>query len=194
MENYIDIQYITNLVNFGYANDVKILQLETIKTKILLLLSCNDIVTYDTKSTRKATHHYNNPITAIKVHKEKLFLISGTKLIWVNQDTLEEQSNFDLKEDFYLISFFDKQHLEAIYANTQNEIKYIAKGLINESIIKNLYKENEKIHKLVYQNNILLWITSTTMKVFHLSKRKMLIKKIFNGYQKKVDCLLYSNI
>ena len=55
MENYIDIQYITNLVNFGYANDVKILQLETIKTKILLLLSCNDIVTYDTKSTRKAT-------------------------------------------------------------------------------------------------------------------------------------------
>ena len=75
MENYIDIQYITNLVNFGYDNDVKILQLETIKTKILLLLSCNDIVTYDTKSTRKATHHYNNPITAIKVHKEKLFLI-----------------------------------------------------------------------------------------------------------------------
>ena len=41
MENYIDIQYITNLINLGYEQKDSITQIETLKTKIILLLNTN---------------------------------------------------------------------------------------------------------------------------------------------------------
>ena len=77
MENYIDIQYITNLINLGYEQKDSITQIETLKTKIILLLNTNDVIIYDTVSTKKNSHRFNDKITYIKVHKEKLYILSG---------------------------------------------------------------------------------------------------------------------
>lgn len=201
MENYIDIQYITNLINLGYDQKDCIIQIETLKTKIILLLNTNDVIIYDTVSTKKNSHHFNDKITYIKVHKDKLYLLSGSLLIWLNQETFEQIQAYNLKEKVYLVSFFDKQNLEIIYVTESNEIKYFAKGLLlKEDTSYNLYRESGVIHKLIYKNGILLWATSTSLKVFLLSKKKMLIKKIFsippnkNLLSNKVDCFLFNNL
>ena len=201
MEDYIDINYITNLINLGYPTKSKILQLETIKSTLIILLSTNDLIIYDTKTNKSNQHCFSYPIKSIQVHRDRLYLISNTKFIVINHENFSELSSYDVKEPIYYIYFFDSQKFEMIYINNKHEIKYLTKGLLNDPTIKNLYKENSPIHKLIYQNGILLWATSFSLKVFHLEERKILIKKDFSHIKitqpilnNKVDCFLYKNI
>lgn len=198
MENYIDIQYISNLINLGYPSNYLINQFEIIKSKIILLLSGNDLIIIDSKrNNHLAQRHFVDKIIYIKVYKDNLFTIRGSNISLINQETCEEQTTYNIGEQLYLFAFCENKTningIKLIYVNYLNEIKYYSKGLL-EAQYKKLYKENMKIDTLIYQKGILLWSTHETVKVFQLEKKQMLLKKTFRENTKIIECLLFQNI
>ena len=47
MENFITIESKNNIINLGYTRKSSISQLALLKTKIIILLSSNDLIIYD---------------------------------------------------------------------------------------------------------------------------------------------------
>ena len=200
MEFLLDIQYITNIINLGYSPKTYITQLETLKNKIFFLLNSNDLILFDRKTLQKTQRHFSNIILLIKAINEHLYIIINTSLISLN-DKLCELKIYNLNEKIYLITFIEDspKKLEFIYVNEKNEIKYYQKKNFSDEKILYLYKENNIVHKIIFQNNILLWTTNISLKVFNLNNKKMLIKKIFNINEeifdfKLIDCYLFNNI
>ena len=200
MEFLLDIQYITNIINLGYSPKTYITQLETLKNKIFFLLNSNDLILFDRKTLQKTQRHFSNIIHLIKAINEHLYIIINTSLILLN-DKLCELKIYNLNEKIYLITFIEdsQKKLEFIYVNEKNEIKYYSKKNFSDEKILYLYKENNIVHKIIFQNNILLWTTNISLKVFNLNNKKMLIKKIFNINEelfdfKLIDCYLFNNI
>ena len=196
MEKYIDIQYITNVLNLGFISTSKIVFFEVCKNYIIFMLHTNDIVIYNIKNGKSINKHYTNDVNLIKSHKDKLFLVKEKELILINLENFDHLISYDLGEIIYQISLFDTSQLESVYVNSQHEIKYFAKGRKN-TIVKNLYKENSKVDSLIYQKGILLWSTHSSLKVFNLGSKKMLIKKIFQTPNPKnfpIECFIYHNI
>ncbi len=196
MENYIDIQYITNILNLGFFSSSKILYFEVCKNYIIFMLQTNDIIIYNIKTGKSLNKHYTNEVNLIKSHKDKLFIVKEKELILMNLETFEPLISYDLGEIIYSITLFDTNQLESVYVNSFHEIKYFAKGR-KDKIVKNLYKETSKINSLIFQKGILLWSTNYSLKVFNLGSKKMLIKKIFQNPNPKnfpIDCFLYNNI
>ena len=200
MEFLLDIQYITNIINLGYSPKTYITQLETLKNKIFFLLNSNDLILFDRKTLQKTQRHFTNIIHLIKAINEHLYIIINTSLILLN-DKLCELKIYNLNEKIYLITFIEdsQKKLEFIYVNEKNEIKYYSKKNFSDEKILYLYKENNIVHKIIFQNNILLWTTNISLKVFNLNNKKMLIKKIFNINEelfdfKLIDCYLFNNI
>ena len=141
MENYIDIQYITNILNLGFYSSSKILYFEVCKNYIIFMLQTNDIIIYNIKTGKSLNKHYTNEVNLIKSHKDKLFIVKEKELILMNLETFEPLISYDLGEIIYSITLFDTNQLESVYVNSFHEIKYFAKGRKN-LIVKNLYKEN----------------------------------------------------
>ena len=200
MEFLLDIQYITNIINLGYSPKTYITQLETLKNKIYFLLYSNDLILFDKKTSQKTQRHFSNIIHLIKAINDHLYIITNTSLILLN-DKLCELKIYNLNEKIYLITFIEDspKKLEFIYVNEKNEIKYFSKKNFSEEKILYLYKENNNVNKIIFQNNILLWTTNLSLKVFNLTNKKMLIKNIFNineeNYDFKfIDCYLFNNI
>lgn len=207
MEQMISIKYINNLINLDFEvkesksksyiyssyedkdnhSLLKIMQLEILKSKIVILLSNNEILLYDHKSEKiclKNAIDFKiknfNEIRLIKVYSDQLFIILNTHLAILDQNNLEVLRYWDLGEKFYYFSLFEEfnpNNLEIIYVNDNHELKFFNKGLVFEPKIRNLYKENIKIDVVLYQNGLLMWSSGTTIKVFDLEKKKMLMRK-----------------
>ena len=75
MEKYIDIQYITNVLNLGFISTSKIVYFDVCKNYIIFMLHTNDIVIYNIKNGKSINKHYTNDVNLIKSHKDKLFLV-----------------------------------------------------------------------------------------------------------------------
>ena len=199
MEKLISLSNILNLVNLGYSPLSKICQIQSTKTKIFLFLSSNDLLIYDTTTSKPKHHHFCSKVTKIYTFQEKFFILRGKELILFNADNLTETEKIDLRENAYDISFIDTQKtLSFIYITESNEIKYMNKNRITE--VKKLYKEMSPIKKIIYQDNILLWVTKQFLKVFNLQSKIMLLKKEFqfnntsNNVDVSVNCYLYNNV
>lgn len=199
MEKLISISNTLNLVNLGYSPLSKICQIQTTKTKIFLFLSSNDLLIYDISTSKPKHHHFCSKVTKIFTFQEKFFFLRGKEIILFNANNLTEVEKIDLRENVYDISFIDTlKTFSLIYVTENNEIKFMNKNRMTE--VKKLYKEMSPIKKIIYQDNILLWVTKQFLKVFNLQSKIMLLKKEFqannisNNEDVSVDCYLYNNV
>ena len=203
MENFISIKSQFNLINLGYGKRSVISKLVLIKSKIIVLLSTNDIIIYDTDSTsdkNSINKHFIQEIQIIKSFQEKLFIIQNKLITQLDINNLDELQKYDLKENPYLISFKDtNKNLICFYVNEIHEIVYMNSYFFTE--IKRQYKETEKIQELLYKNNILLWCTKSTLKVFNLENKNMILKTDLSNYKINndsneclIECYLYNNL
>ena len=203
MENYISIKSQFNLINLGYTKRSRISKLVLVKSKIIVLLSSNDIIIYDTDSpsdNNVVNKHFTQEIEIIKSFQEKLFIIQNKLITQLDINNLDELQKYDLKEKPYLVSFKDTQkNFICFYVNEIHEILYMNSYFLTE--IKRLYKETDKIQEIVYKNNILLWCTKIALKVFNLENKHMILKTDLSNYiinnnsnQCLVECYLYNNL
>ena len=203
MENYISIKSQFNLINLGYTKRSRISKLVLVKSKIVILLSSNDIIIYDTDSpsdNNVVNKHFTQEIEIIKSFQEKLFIIQNKLITQLDINNLDELQKYDLKEKPYLVSFKDTQkNFICFYVNEIHEILYMNSYFLTE--IKRLYKETDKIQEIVYKNNILLWCTKIALKVFNLENKHMILKTYLSNYiinnnsnQCLVEIYLYNNL
>ena len=203
MENYISIKSQFNLINLGYTKRSRISKLVLVKSKIVILLSSNDIIIYDTDSpsdNNVVNKHFTQEIEIIKSFQEKLFIIQNKLITQLDINNLDELQKYDLKEKPYLVSFKDTQkNFICFYVNEIHEILYMNSYFLTE--IKRLYKETDKIQEIVYKNNILLWCTKIALKVFNLENKHMILKTDLSNYiinnnsnQCLVEIYLYNNL
>ena len=203
MESYISIKSQFNLINLGYTKRSRISKLVLVKSKIVILLSSNDIIIYDTDSpsdNNVVNKHFTQEIEIIKSFQEKLFIIQNKLITQLDINNLDELQKYDLKEKPYLVSFKDTQkNFICFYVNEIHEILYMNSYFLTE--IKRLYKETDKIQEIVYKNNILLWCTKIALKVFNLENKHMILKTDLSNYiinnnsnQCLVECYLYNNL
>ena len=203
MENYISIKSQFNLINLGYTKRSRISKLVLVKSKIVILLSSNDIIIYDTDSpsdNNVVNKHFTQEIEIIKSFQEKLFIIQNKLITQLDINNLDELQKYDLKEKPYLVSFKDTQkNFICFYVNEIHEILYMNSYFLTE--IKRLYKEPDKIQEIVYKNNILLWCTKIALKVFNLENKHMILKTDLSNYiinnnsnQCLVEIYLYNNL
>ena len=182
MENYINIISQNNIINLGYTKKSNISQLALLKSKIILLLTTNDLIINDfnNSSAKTINRHFIQEILLIKTFQDKLFILQNKIVIQLDSNNLDELQRYDLKEKAYLIEFKDTtKNFICFYINEINEIIYMNSYFLTE--IKRLYKETEVIKKILYQNNILLWCTQSALKVFNLEliSFKILILSFF---------------
>ena len=203
MENYISIKSQFNLINLGYTKRSSISKLVLLKSKIIVLLSTNDIIIYDTDSPSDKNvinKHFTQEIEIIKSFQDKLFIIQNKLITQLDINNLDELQKYDLKEKPYLLSFKDTQkNFICFYVNEIHEILYMNSYFLTE--IKRLYKETDTIREIVYKNNILLWCTKIALKVFNLENKHMILKTDLSNYiinnnsnQCFVECYLYNNL
>ena len=203
MENYISIKSQFNLINLGYTKKSYISKLVLLQSKIIALLSTNDIIIYDTNiesPNNVVTKHFSQEIQIIKSFQEKLFILQNQLITQLDITNLDELQKYDLKEKPYLISFKDTiKNFICFYVNEIHEIIYMNSYFFTE--IKRLYKETEVIQEILYKNNILLWCTKSALKVFNLENKNMILKKDLSNYiinkdsnKCLIDCYLYNNL
>jgi hypothetical protein len=200
MENFINITSKINIINLGYTKKSNISQLALLKSKIIILLTSNDLIIYDINSPEDAKHrHFIEEIQLIRVFQDKLFILQNKMVIQMDSNNLDELQRYDLKEKAYLIEFKDTtKNFICFYINEINEIIYMNSYFLTE--IKRLYKETDIIEKILYQNNILLWCTKSALKVFNLEIKSMLLKTdltnytINNNEKMLIECYLYNNL
>ena len=206
MENLISIKSQFNLINLGYTKRSYITKLVLIKSKIIILLSTNDLIIYDTSSNleppnNKINKHFIEEIQLIKSFQEKLFILQNKLITQLDLTNLDALQKYDLKEKPYLISFKDtKKNFIIFYVNEIHEILYMNSYFFTE--IKRLYKESEPIIEMIFKNNILLWCTKSALKVFNLENKNMLLKTDLTNYRISndenhkclIDCYLYNNL
>ena len=175
MENFISIKSQFNLINLGYSKKSYITKLVLLKSKIIVLLSTNDLIVYDLDSPQNSKHkHFIKEIEIIKTFQGKLFIIQDKIITQLDLTTLDELQKYDLKEKPYLISFKDtNKYFKCFYANENHEILFMNSYFFTD--IKKLYEEKEKIVNMVYKNNIFLWCTKSALKVFNLETKNMLL-------------------
>ena len=201
MENLIDIKSHINIINLGYTKKSNILQIVLIRSKIIILLTTNDLIIYDSNSPENTKNkHFIQEIQLIKSFQDKLFILQNKLITELDINNLDELQKYDLNEKPYLIQFKDtSRNFIIFYINEIHEINYMKSYFITEK--KRLYKETEKIHTIVYNNNILLWCTKSALKVFNLETKAMLLKKDLTIYiidnnkeNISVECYLFNNL
>ena len=201
MENFITIESKNNIINLGYTRKSSISQLALLKTKIIILLSSNDLIIYDPDTPENTKNrHFIQEIQLIQVFQEKLFILQNKLITQIDPNNLDDLQKYDLKEKPYLIQFKDTtKNFICFYVNQIHEILYMNSYFITE--IKRLYKETDTIQKILYQNNILLWCTKNALKVFNLETKIMLLKTDLTNYfinnkEEKIviECYLYNNL
>ena len=182
MENIIEINSQNNIINLGYTKKSYISQLEILNSKIIILLISNDLIIYDTNSPENTINkHFVQEIQLIKVFQDKLFILQNKLIIQLDPNNLDDLQKYDLKEKPYLVSFKDtSRNFICFYVNEIHEIIYMNSYFITE--IRRIYKETEKIQQILFQNNILLWCTKSTLKVFNLETKIMLLKIDLTNY------------
>ena len=206
MENFISIRSQFNLINLGYTKKSIISKLVLLNSHIIVLLSTNDIIIYDTNSDQpppknSISKHFSQEIKIIKAFQDKLFIIQNQLITQLDITNLDELQKYDLKEKPYLLSFKDtKKNLLCFYVNEIHEILYMDSYFFTK--IVRLYKETEQIQEMVYKNNILFWCTKSALKVFNLVNKHMLVRKDLTNYKINtnennkclIDCYLYNNL
>ena len=206
MENFISIRSQFNLINLGYTKKSIISKLVLLNSRIIVLLSTNDIIIYDTNSDQpppknSISKHFSHEIKIIKAFQDKLFIIQNQLITQLDITNLDELQKYDLKEKPYLLSFKDtKKNLLCFYVNEIHEILYMDSYFFTK--IVRLYKETEQIQEMVYKNNILFWCTKSALKVFNLVNKHMLVRKDLTNYKINtnennkclIDCYLYNNL
>ena len=205
MENFISIKSQFNLINLGYTKRSIITKLVLLKSRIIVLLSTNDLIIYDTNSDlpfpkNSISKHFTQEIQIIKAFQDKLFIVQNKLITQIDITNLDELQKYDLKEKPYLLSFKDtKKNMICFYVNEIHEILYMDSYFFTK--IVRLYKETEKIQEMVYKNNILLWCTKSALKVFNLVNKHMLIRTDLTNYkinnnenQCLINCYLYNNL
>ena len=206
MENFISIRSQFNLINLGYTKKSIISKLVLLNSRIIVLLSTNDIIIYDTNSDQpppknSISKHFSQEIKIIKAFQDKLFVIQNQLITQLDITNLDELQKYDLKEKPYLLSFKDtKKNLLCFYVNEIHEILYMDSYFFTK--IVRLYKETEQIQEIVYKNNILFWCTKSALKVFNLVNKHMLVRKDLTNYKINtnennkclIDCYLYNNL
>ena len=205
MENYISIKSQFNIINLGYTKRSRITQLVILQSKIIVLLSTNDLIVYDANSNlappkNAISKHFTQEIELIKEFQDKLFILQNKLITQLDITNLDELQKYDLKEKPYLISFKDtKKNFICFYVNEIHEILYMNSYFFTE--IKRLYKETETIQEMIYKNNILLWCTKSALKVFNLENKHMLLRTDLTNYkinnnenQCLIECYLYNNL
>jgi hypothetical protein len=206
MENFISIRSQFNLINLGYTKKSIISKLVLLNSRIIVLLSTNDIIIYDTNSDQpppknSINKHFSQEIKIIKAFQDKLFIIQNQLITQLDITNLDELQKYDLKEKPYLLSFKDtKKNLLCFYVNEIHEILYMDSYFFTK--IVRLYKETEQIQEMVYKNNILFWCTKSALKVFNLVNKHMLVRKDLTNYKINtnennkclIDCYLYNNL
>ena len=178
MENLIDIKSHINIINLGFAKKSNISHIVFIKSKIIILLTTNDLIIYDSNFPENTKNkHFIQDIQIIKSFRDKLFILKNQLITELDINNLDELQKYDLNEKPYLIKFKDtSRNFIIFYVNEIHEINYMKSYFITEK--KRLYKETEKIQTIVYNNNILLWCTKSALKVFNLKTKAILLKKI----------------
>ena len=201
MENFITIISQNNIINLGYTQKSKISQLALLNTKMIILLESNDLIIYDKNSPESTKNkHYIQKIELIQVFQDKIFILQNKVITQIDPNNLDDLQKYDLKEKPYLIQFKDTtKNFICFYVNEIHEIIYMNSYFLTE--IKRLYKETEKIQKILFQKNILLWCTKSALKVFNLETKNMLLKTDFTNYIIKnnneqicIECYLYNNL
>ena len=205
MENFISVKSQFNLINLGYSKRSIISKLVLLKSRIIALLSTNDLIVYDTNSDlpppkNSISKHFTQEIQIITAFQDKLFIIQNKLITQLDITNLDELQKYDLKEKPYLLSFKDtKKNLICFYVNEIHEIIYMDSYFFTK--IVRLYKETEPIQEMLYKNNILLWSTKSALKVFNLVNKHMLIRKDLTNYkintnenQCLISCYLYNNL
>ena len=205
MENFISIKSQFNLINLGYTKRSIITKLVLLKSRIIVLLSTNDLIIYDTNSDlpfpkNSISKHFTQEIQIIKAFQDKLFIVQNKLITQIDITNLDELQKYDLKEKPYLLSFKDtKKNMICFYVNEIHEILYMDSYFFTK--IVRLYKETEQIQEMVYKNNILLWCTKSALKVFNLVNKHMLIRTDLTNYkinnnenQCLINCYLYNNL
>ena len=206
MENFVSIRSQFNLINLGYTKKSIISKLVLLNSRIIVLLSTNDIIIYDTNSDQpppknSISKHFSQEIKIIKAFQDKLFIIQNQLITQLDTTNLDELQKYDLKEKPYLLSFKDtKKNLLCFYVNEIHEILYMDSYFFTK--IVRLYKETEQIQEMVYKNNILFWCTKSALKVFNLVNKHMLVRKDLTNYKINtnennkclIDCYLYNNL
>ena len=201
MENLIDIKSHINIINLGYTKKSNISHIVFIKSKLIILLTTNDLIIYDSNSPENTKNkHFIQEIQIIKSFQDKLFILQNKLITELDVNNLDELQKYDLNEKPYLIQFKDtSRNFIIFYINEIHEINYMKSYFITEK--KRLYKETEKIQTIVYDNNILLWCTKSALKVFNLETKAMLLKKDLTPYiidnnkeNISIECFLFNNL
>lgn len=189
MEQLITIKYITNLLNLECAND-SILQIAIMKNKLVILLTGNKILLYDTSSEQFFIKNFQEKIDLILIYYDNIFLITTSFLKLLDSFNLNTLIQWDINEELYYFCFFEEYNnlsFDIIYVNAKHELKYFSKTYLLEARTRLLYAETSKVYKLIYENGYLIWSTNFTVKVFDLQNRRMLLRKNYENIIKNLD-------
>ena len=182
MEDLITFKSQKNIINFGYTKKSCISQIEKLDTKIIILLTTNDLIIYDPGSPENTKNrHFIQEIQLIKVFQEKLFILQDKILTQLDINNLDELQKYEFKEKPYIINLKEtKKFFICFYANEIHEIIYMHSYFVTE--LRRIYKEGDRIINIIYHKPILLWTTKSALKAFNLLTKDMILKKDFTKY------------
>jgi hypothetical protein len=126
----------------------------------------------------------------ISVINEQIYCIIGNKILNFDTKNLEILREWDIGEKLYNFCLFDtssilKMNLDIFYVNENNELKFFGKCFLFEVKQTTLYKEQNVIEKIYYDDGLLMWSSDFTIKIFDLKNKQMILRKTYDDVKEE---------
>jgi len=189
----------------------KIKQIENIRNKVFILLDKfqieiqddsnkfvyknSSILSYDikTEATIIKTFDFKKADDYMKLFiiEDEVYSIIGTKILCLEHKNLEIIREWDVGEKFYNFCIYEtsqilKMNFDIFYVNYQNELKFFGKCFLFDIKQKTLYKEQNIIDKIVFHEDLLMWSSNFTIKIFDLKNKQMIIRKSYDDVREDI--------
>lgn len=189
----------------------KIKQIENIRNKVFILLDNfkienlnnlnnfvyknSSILSYDIKTEASIlkTFDYKKADDYIKLFiiEDEIYSIFGTRILCLDHKNLEIIREWDIGEKFYYFCIYEtsqilKMNLDIFYVNFQNELKFFGKCILFDVKQKTLYKEQNIIDKIAFHEDLLMWSSNFTIKIFDLKNKQMILRKSYDDVREDI--------
>ena len=199
-------------VEMGSTKEIaKIRQLENIRNKVFILLDNfivqnednsnkiiyknSSILSYDIKTETIISKIFEqkkfDDYMKILVIEDVIYSIIGSKLLCFDHRNLEIIREWDIGEKFYNFCIYEtsqilKMNLDIFYVNFQNELKFFGKCILFDIKQKTLYKEQNIIDKVIFHEDLLMWSSNFTIKIFDLKNKQMILRKSYDEVREDI--------
>lgn len=189
----------------------KIRQIENIRNRIFILLDnftiqkvnnsdfilykSSSILSYDIKTEAMNLKIFENKkvddYIKLFIIEDEIYSILGSKILCIDHKNLEIVREWEIGEKFYYFCIYEtsqilKMNLDIFYVNFENELKFFGKCLLFDIKQKTLYKEQNIIDKIIFHEDLLMWSSNFTIKIFDLKNKQMILRKNYDEVREEI--------